>query len=88
MAEGFGIPLLEAMAVGTPFLSSDVGAARELAMLPEQVLPLEPELWIDQLRRWREQDLTDLRRSCAERARQATWERSAAALASALMPFL
>ena len=88
IAEGFGIPLLEAMAVGTPFLSSDVGAAGDLAILKEQVLPLEPHLWIDQLRRWRCENLGDLRRLGAERARQATWERSAEALASALRPFM
>lgn len=88
IAEGFGIPLLEAMAVGTPFLSSDVGAARELAVLPEQVLPLEPDSWVGQLKSWRYQDLGELRRRGAERARKATWERSADGLASALRPLL
>jgi len=87
IAEGFGIPLLEAMAVGTPFISADVGAAWDLALTPEQVLPLEPELWIARLRQWRSEDLGDLRRRGAERARQATWERSADALRSALEPF-
>lgn len=88
IAEGFGIPLLEAMAVGTPFLSSDVGAARELAVLPEQVLPLDPDRWVAQLRAWRAHDIGELRRRGAERARQATWERSAEALAAALEPLL
>jgi len=88
IAEGFGIPLLEAMAVGTPFISADVGAARDLAVTPEQVLPLEPQLWIDRLRRWRSEDLGDLRRRGAERARLATWDRSADALRSALQPLL
>lgn len=84
IAEGFGIPLLEAMAVGTPFISSDVGAARDLAVVPEQVLSLDPERWMAQLRAWKAADLGDLRRRCADRARRATWERSADALSSAL----
>ena len=88
LAEGFGIPLLEAMAVGTPFLSADVGAARELAVVPEQVLPLRAEPWVAQLRKWRNDGLEGLRRRCAERARQATWERSAEAMAAALAPLL
>ena len=88
IAEGFGIPLLEAMAVGTPFISADVGAARDLAVTADQVLPLDPELWIDRLRQWRSKDLGDLRRRGAEQARQATWERSADALRSALQPLL
>ncbi len=88
IAEGFGIPLLEAMAVGTPFISADVGAARELAISPDQVLALEPELWITRLREWRSRDLGDLRRRGAEEARLATWDRSAGAMRSALQPLL
>ncbi len=84
LAEGFGIPLLEAMAVGTPFLSADVGAARELAVVPEQVLPLDPARWVAQLEAWRSSDQSELRSMCAERARRATWERSARAMTTAL----
>ncbi len=88
IAEGFGIPLLEAMAVGTPFISADVGAARDLALTPEQVLPLDPELWVARLREWRSRDLGGLRHRSAEQARLATWDRSADALRSALQPLL
>jgi glycosyltransferase involved in cell wall biosynthesis len=82
--EGYGLPLLEAMAVGTPFLSSDTGAARELAIVPEQVLPLQADAWVDQLARWCETDPTDVREASIARARAATWARSAEALAVAI----
>jgi glycosyltransferase involved in cell wall biosynthesis len=78
--EGFGLPLLEAMAVGTPFLSTDTGAARELAITPDQVLPLCADAWIRQLRRWRAADPVDIRAASMDRARAATWTRSAEAL--------
>lgn len=82
--EGFGLPLLEAMAVGTPFLSSDTGAARELAIVPEQVLPLDAEAWIRQLGIWAADDPLDVRRASMTRARSATWMRSAEALVDAI----
>jgi glycosyltransferase involved in cell wall biosynthesis len=77
--EGYGLPLLEAMAVGTPFLATDVGAAGELAPDPErQVLPLDPELWRRQLEEWHEAGLGGLRDASARRARSQTWEAAAA----------
>jgi glycosyltransferase involved in cell wall biosynthesis len=82
--EGYGLPLLEAMAVGTPFLSSDTGAARELAISGEQVLPLHQEAWIAQLRRWCEHQPAELRAASMARARAATWTRSSAALLEAI----
>ncbi len=76
--EGYGFPLLEAMAVGTPFLSADVGAAAELAVDPDQqILPLEPERWIERLEAWQTADLSMLRRESAERARAQTWDDAA-----------
>jgi alpha-1,3-rhamnosyl/mannosyltransferase len=76
--EGYGFPLLEAMAVGTPFLSTDVGAAAELAVHPdEQILPLDPRRWIAQLKAWQSSDLTELRERSAERARAQTWDSAA-----------
>lgn len=43
--EGFGMPLLEAYQLGTGFVSSDTGAARELALPCDAVLPLEADAW-------------------------------------------
>lgn len=76
--EGYGFPLLEAMAVGTPFLSTDVGAASELAIDRDaQILPLEPIAWIERLAQWQSEGVETLRSACIERARSLTWEAAA-----------
>jgi glycosyltransferase involved in cell wall biosynthesis len=76
--EGYGLPLLEAMAVGTPFLSTDVGASAELAVAPEeQILPLEPERWIERLEAWHSTGLGRLREASARRARAQSWDAAA-----------
>jgi glycosyltransferase involved in cell wall biosynthesis len=82
LAEGYNLPLLEGMAVGTPFLATDTGAARELAVEAGQVLPLEPSEWISALRRWRSDDraLSAVRAEGVAVARAMTWERSAGAI--------
>ena len=83
--EGYGFPLLEAMAVGTPFLSTDVGAATELAVsAEEQILPLDPERWIERIEAWHSADLSKLGQASAARARAQTWEDAASRTARIL----
>jgi glycosyltransferase involved in cell wall biosynthesis len=46
LAEGFGLPPLEAMACGTPVLSSDAGALREVLDDAARLLPpRDPQVW-------------------------------------------
>jgi glycosyltransferase involved in cell wall biosynthesis len=45
--EGFGAPVLEAMALGTPVVCSDHPALREVVGGAGLVLPVEPEAWAD-----------------------------------------
>jgi glycosyltransferase involved in cell wall biosynthesis len=45
--EGFGAPVLEAMALGTPVVCSDHPALREVVGDAGLVLPVEPEAWAD-----------------------------------------
>ena len=91
LAEGFGRPLLDAMAAGTPALASDIPALRELAggaalLVPE---PLDPGAWRAAIERLRGD--AELRRRLSEhgreRARDYDWRDIAARmveLASAL----
>lgn len=80
--EGFGLPVLEAMACGTPVIASRVGAIAELTESGGELL--DP----DDVRAWREamyRALTDppfgadLAARARARAAQFTWERTARA---------
>jgi glycosyltransferase involved in cell wall biosynthesis len=82
LAEGFGRPLLDAMAAGTPALVSDIPALRELAggaalLVPD---PLDPSAWREASERLRTDP--ELRRALSERgrarARAFEWPRIAA----------
>ena len=78
--EGFGLPPLEAMACGTPVLSSSAGALRETlgdaaVLLP----PSEPEVWAESMTELLNNSVRreDLIRKGLVRARAFTWERTA-----------
>ncbi len=80
--EGFGAPLVEAMALGTPVVCSDQPALAEVAGDAGLVLPLDPDAWTDAL------DVVahradEMRAAGRERARAFTTEHSGAALADA-----
>lgn len=45
LGEGFGMPLLEVMSHGKPFLATDSGAATELLVGRSKILPLDDRLW-------------------------------------------
>jgi glycosyltransferase involved in cell wall biosynthesis len=82
--EGFGLPLVEAMAAGTPFLGTDVGAARDLAVDERQILPLDQDKWLRALTEIDDTELSKLRIRGVERALSYTWEHSAAKMAAVI----
>lgn len=47
--EGFGLPLLEGMNLGTPFISNNVGIARDISVGRSRVFPLIASIWTDYL---------------------------------------
>jgi glycosyltransferase involved in cell wall biosynthesis len=78
--EGFGLPPLEAMACGTPVLSSSAGALREtLGEAAVLLPPSEPEAWAEAMTELLQNSLRreELIRRGLARSRGFTWERTA-----------
>lgn len=78
--EGFGLPVLEAFAAGTPVVASDLPVLREVAGDAALFAPPDrPEAWADQMRRIATDP--ELRRTLAARGRDRapdfSWHRSA-----------
>lgn len=78
--EGFGLPVLEAMACGTPIITSNVSSLPEVAGEVGMTLtPDNVEVWVQALqeafhnREWREQ----ASQQGLQRAQQFTWEQTA-----------
>ena len=82
LIEGFGLPVLEAMQVGTPVIASGLAAVHEVADDAALFVdaPLDPDAWAAALKRLVEDDSLRARLSWAgiKRARAFSWERVAA----------
>jgi glycosyltransferase involved in cell wall biosynthesis len=86
LLEGFGLPVLEALAAGKPVLTSDIEPLRSVAGDAAVLVdPRDEEAIADGLRRVvNDSDLrADLARRGPARAREFTWERCAAATRAA-----
>ena len=80
--EGFGAPVVEAMALGTPVVCSDQPALDEVVADAGLVLPLDGEAWADALDRVAS-DRDAMRRAGRRRAGQFTAAKSGAGVAAA-----
>ena len=78
--EGFGFPILEAMACGTPVLASNASSLPEVAGGAARLLPVDdPSAWAAAIRELRNDTAAreEMRRRGLARARELTWERTA-----------
>ncbi|MFK7917233.1 MAG: glycosyltransferase family 4 protein [Ilumatobacter sp.] len=80
--EGFGAPVVEAMALGTPVICSDQAALVEVVADAGLVLELDPDAWADALDRVDAQG-DEMRRAGRRRAANFTAVKSGEGLASA-----
>lgn len=51
ISEGFGLPLLEVMSTGKPFISNQVGVASDLSIGDSRVLELNHKAWLSEINR-------------------------------------
>ena len=81
--EGFGLPVLDAMAAGRPVVCSNVTALPELGA--RRTLPLDPLQWVDALVHYLTDDGACIRDGYENwiRASAYTWERTAALMVAA-----
>jgi glycosyltransferase involved in cell wall biosynthesis len=86
LSEGFGLPLLEAMSVGTPVVASDIPVMREVAG-PAALYATggDPDAWTSALELIIEDAglRTRLSTDGRTRAAQATWDRTTVATVEA-----
>lgn len=71
-AEGYGIPLVEALSLGTPVIASDLPVFRELAGdIPDYLDPIDGEGWFKAVLEYSE---TNSPRRAAQKVRMAGWQ--------------